>query len=342
MLYPNCERSASGTATWATYCWKFLGCFFQYRVLSVLPSLRSEPLHVTLYTNTHSSARRSRGRNAAVLVISTHPHRNHWCLGCLFPGRTRVTGSAVAGKLCCLESEALQHPASECSWKSAEAWVWAQAANSCLCTGLSTGPPGENLNQFKMESDVMCSCLCVHYLHAFLARYSHTSVSHLDHADIVGTITYREKKRWNITTNLWCSECSLEAALSAITSPWRWQEKTNIQERQRVQRKTFLWPAAQPMETPQNAGLGSRRPDWTELYSPHGYQLFFLSEFSWYCGTESTGGLNHSRSSPLSLPIFGGCDGEWQGKPPHLLLWTCYIALCVTAAAVLVAWDYHE
>lgn len=91
-----------------------------------------------------------------------------------------------------------------------------------------------------MDSDVTCSCLCIHYLHAFLAQDSHTSVSHLDHTDIIGTITYREKKRGEITTKLSHLECDLEAALLATTLPWRWQEKSNISEHQRVQRKTFL------------------------------------------------------------------------------------------------------
>lgn len=78
-----------------------------------------------------------------------------------------------------------------------------------------------------MEPDIICSCLWIHYLHAFLARYSHTSVSHLDHTDIIGTITYREEKS--------------KLALLAITLLWKGQEKTNIKH-QRVQRNAFLQP----------------------------------------------------------------------------------------------------
>lgn len=54
-----------------------------------------------------------------------------------------------------------------------------------------------------MESDVICSYLCIYYLHAFLAQYSHTSVSHLDHTDIVGTITYRKKEEKTINSLTW-------------------------------------------------------------------------------------------------------------------------------------------
>lgn len=75
------------------YCWKLIW-FFLYMVLTVSPSLRSEPLHTAFYTNTQSSARHNVGGNVAVFIVTTQLHRNHWCLGCLFLGRTWATGSS--------------------------------------------------------------------------------------------------------------------------------------------------------------------------------------------------------------------------------------------------------
>lgn len=50
----------------------------------------------------------------------------------------------------------------------------------------------------------------------------------------------KEKKRGKIKTNLSYLKCNLKATLLAITLPWRWQEKTNIQEHQECSEKNIL------------------------------------------------------------------------------------------------------
>lgn len=57
-----------------------------------------------------------------------------------------------------------------------------------------------------------------------------------------------KRKEEKTKTNLFYLECKLEAALPAISSPWRWQEKTNIQEHQRVQRKNIFMASSAAYE----------------------------------------------------------------------------------------------
>ena len=146
-------------------------CFFKYIVHMSLALLRSEsPLHNTLHQQLQ---------------------RNHWYFMPQNKQPKYIMGRSVTGSKL-LEFEHLHPSACECSQISAGACAHSLKYSNGLWSCWTY-----RVNAEQIWNGIWRHfCLpCTHYLHAFLAHDSHTSVSYLDHTDIIGTITYREKVR---------------------------------------------------------------------------------------------------------------------------------------------------